>query len=315
MHFARLFVTLQSSMKIQDLLQLYAKSPQAGALAKVLEDSSVKSVFLQGLVASSAPVLFASVADRCRQTVLFVLQDADEAGYFYHDLTQMLGKERVFFFPSSYRRQVKYAQRDAANEILRTEVLGMLSSTVDNGELMAQSASPLYVVTHPEALSELVVSKQKLDERTIVLKKGQTTDVTELEHSLRELGFHEVDYVYEPGQFAVRGSIVDVYSYSSEYPFRIDFFGDDIDSIRTFEVQNQLSRDKRQQIEIVPELTTMGDERSALCARCHRPHLPRRVLVAGPDRAHGGSHRDGAACHDDADEEREHAGKWFSVYR
>ena len=250
-------------MKIQDLLTIYAKSPQAGALAKVLEDSSVKSVFLQGLVASSAPVLFASVADRCRQTVLFVLQDADEAGYFYHDLTQMLGKERVFFFPSSYRRQVKYAQRDAANEILRTEVLGMLSSTVDNGELMAQSASPLYVVTHPEALSELVVSKQKLDERTIVLKKGQTTDVTELEHSLRELGFHEVDYVYEPGQFAVRGSIVDVYSYSSEYPFRIDFFGDDIDSIRTFEVQNQLSRDKRQQIEIVPELATMSSEKTS----------------------------------------------------
>ena len=250
-------------MKIQDLLQLYAKSPQAGALAKALEDSSMKSVFLQGLVASSAPVLFASVADRCRQTVLFVLQDADEAGYFYHDLTQMLGQESVLFFPSSYRRQVKYAQRDAANEILRTEVLGMLSSTVDNGELMAQSASPLYVVTHPEALSELVVSKQKLDERTIVLKKGQTTDVTELEHSLRELGFHEVDYVYEPGQFAVRGSIVDVYSYSSEYPFRIDFFGDDIDSIRTFEVQNQLSRDKRQQIEIVPELTTMGSEKTS----------------------------------------------------
>ena len=214
-------------------------------MAKVLEDSSMKSVFLQGLVASSAPVLFASVADRCRQTVLFVLQDADEAGYFYHDLTQMLGKERVFFFPSSYRRQVKYAQRDAANEILRTEVLGMLSSTVDNGELTAQSASPLYVVTHPEALSELVVSKQKLDERTIVLKTGQTTDVTGLEQSLRELGFNEVDYVYEPGQFAVRGSIVDVYSYSSEYPFRIDFFGDEIDSIRTFEVQNQLNGGSR----------------------------------------------------------------------
>ena len=282
-------------MKIQDLLTIYAKSPQAGALAKVLEDSSVKSVFLQGLVASSAPVLFASVADRCRQTVLFVLQDADEAGYFYHDLTQMLGQESVLFFPSSYRRQVKYAQRDAANEILRTEVLGMLSSTVDNGELMAQSASPLYV----------------LDERTIVLKKGQTTDVTELEHSLRELGFHEVDYVYEPGQFAVRGSIVDVYSYSSEYPFRIDFFGDDIDSIRTFEVQNQLSRDKRQQIEIVPA----GDERPALCARCYRSHLPRWFLVAGADRAHGGCHGDGAARHDDADEEREHAGEWFAVYR
>ena len=257
MHFARLFVTLQSSMKIQDLLTIYAKSPQAGALAKVLEDSSVKSVFLQGLVASATPVLFASVAKLCPKTVLFVLQDADEAGYFYHDLTQMLGQESVLFFPSSYRRQVKYAQRDAANEILRTEVLGRLTSQP------ATLDSQLYIVTHPEALSELVVSKKKLNERTIVLKAGQTTDVTGLEQSLRELGFNEVDYVYEPGQFAVRGSIVDVYSYSSEYPFRIDFFGDEIDSIRTFEVQNQLSKERRQQVEIVPELATMSSEKTS----------------------------------------------------
>ena len=115
-------------MKIQDLLVLYGQSPQSKALAKVLEDKSATTVFLQGLVASAAPLLFASVAREAARPMLFVLNDADEAGYFYHDLTQMLGKERVFFFPSSFRRSVKYGQRDAANEILRTEVLSRLSA-------------------------------------------------------------------------------------------------------------------------------------------------------------------------------------------
>ena len=273
-------------MKIQDLLTIYAKSPQVGALAKVLEDSSVKSVFLQGLVASAGPVLFASVAAKCRKTVLFVLQDADEAGYFYHDLTQMMGQEQVLFFPSSYRRQVKYGQRDAANEILRTEVLGRLTSQPSTPDSQpstpdSQPSTPdsqLYIVTHPEALSELVISKQKLNERTIVLKTGQTTDVTGLEHALRELGFQEVDYVYEPGQFAVRGSIVDVYSYSSEYPFRIDFFGDEIDSIRTFDVQNQLSKERRQQVEIVPELATESSERTSFMS-----FLPKDTVLVMKD--------------------------------
>ena len=162
-----------------------------------------------------------------------------------------MGEGDVLFFPSSYRRAIKYAQRDAASEILRTEVLSRLSSL----------SSSLYVVTYPEAVAELVVSQQSLDARTLTLEQGQTVDVTEVEKSLREFGFREVDYVYEPGQFALRGSILDVYSYSCEYPYRVDFFGDDIDSIRTFEVEDQLSKDRRDRIEIVPELATeTGDK-------------------------------------------------------
>lgn len=145
----------------------------------------------------------------------FVLNDAEEAGYFYHDLTQIMGNTDVLFFPSSYRRQVKYGQRDPASEILRTEVLSRLSAPLEG--------HPLYVVTCPEALSELVVSRKKLDERTLLLRTGDTHDVIQLERTLRDFGFTEVDYVYEPGQFALRGSILDVFSYSSEYPFRIDF--------------------------------------------------------------------------------------------
>ena len=190
-------------------------------------------------------MFFGSMKTRLKRSVLFVLDDADEAGYFYHDLTQMLGQESVFFFPSSYRRAVKYGQRDAANEILRTEVLARLSA-----------GNPIFIVSYPDALAELVVSKQHLDEKILKLSVGQQIPQVDVVHQLRDFKLQEVDYVYEPGQFAVRGSIIDVYSYSCEFPFRIDFFGDEIDTIRTFSIEDQLSKDKRKSIEVVPELAT-----------------------------------------------------------
>ena len=236
-------------MIIQDLENLYAQLPQVSALAKELVKSSSTMIFLDGLVGSSAPMLFASLIKKCRPQVLFILQDAEEAGYFYHDLTQLLGDNDVLFFPSSYRRAIKYAQRDAASEILRTEVLARLTSGAAG-----------YIVTYPEALAEMVVSKKSFDARQLVLEKGQVIAVGEIEKTLHEFGFREVDYVYEPGQFALRGSILDVYSYSCEFPYRIDFFGDEIDSIRTFEVEDQLSKVQRDRIEVVPQLS-MTDEK------------------------------------------------------
>ena len=230
-------------MTLQDIAKLYGRSPQANALVDLLKKKSVHSLFLQGLVCSSASMFFGSMKARLKRSVLFVLDDADEAGYFYHDLTQMLGQESVFFFPSSYRRAVKYGQRDAANEILRTEVLARLSA-----------GNPIFIVSYPDALAELVVSKQHLDEKILKLSVGQQIPQVDVVHQLRDFKLQEVDYVYEPGQFAVRGSIIDVYSYSCEFPFRIDFFGDEIDTIRTFNIEDQLSKDKRESIEVVPEL-------------------------------------------------------------
>ena len=251
-------------MNIQELRKLYAQLPQVSALAKELgkgtgrrvqlrNESSVRTIFLEGLLGSSAPMVFGSMASNCKQSLLFILQDAEEAGYFYHDLTQLMGSRDVLFFPSSYRRAIKYAQRDAASEILRTEVLTRFTSP--------EGQSPVYVVSYPEAMAEMVVSKKSRDTRTLVLEKNQTIIVADIEKTLREFGFHEVDYVYEPGQFAVRGSILDVYSYSCEYPYRIDFFGDDIDSIRTFEVEDQLSKDTRDRVEIVPELAVVAEDK------------------------------------------------------
>ena len=246
------YLCIRFAMKIQELEQQYARLPQLKALASELGKSSGKTIFLEGLLASSAPMLFASLSAKCPRRMLFVLQDAEEAGYFYHDLTQLMGTSDVLFFPSSYRRAVKYAQRDPASEILRMEVLS---------RIMRKALSTLYVVSYPEALAELVVSKKNLDARTLVLEKDQTIAVTDIEKTLHEFGFHEVDYVYEPGQFALRGSILDVYSFSCEYPYRVDFFGDDIDSIRTFEVEDQLSREQCDHIEIVPELTLTAEDK------------------------------------------------------
>ena len=259
---------VNDEMNIQDLERLYAKLPQVSALAKEIEKSSVRAIFLEGLLGSSAPMLFASMVSKCKSRLLFVLQDAEEAGYFYHDLTQLLDSREVLFFPSSYRRAIKYAQRDAASEILRTEVMAKL----------AQQDELLYVVTYPEALAELVVSKKSLDSRTLVLEKDQTIDVTDVAKTLRDFGFREVDYVYEPGQFALRGSILDVYSFSCEYPYRIDFFGDDIDSIRTFEVEDQLSKDHRNRIEIVPELSVMTEDKVPFLS-----FVPKDVMLVTKD--------------------------------
>ncbi len=242
-------------MNIQEIRKIYAALPQCGAIAKALGDQTVRTIYLDGMMASAVTVLFSALTEKKTFTAVFILQEADEAGYFFHDLTQLLGTDDVLFFPSSYRRAVKYGQRDAANEILRTETLSRLSRQKTNPE------KSLFVVTCPEAVSELVVSQKRLDERTVSLATGQTSDLTAIGKRLRELGFKEVDYVYEPGQFAIRGSILDVYSYSSELPYRVDFFGDDIETIRTFDVQNQLSLDKKDSIEIVPELgKTVSDK-------------------------------------------------------
>jgi len=252
-------------MNIQDIQKLYGVLPQGNALIKTMEEKSVRTIFLQGLLASATPMFFASIVKRWQKTVLFVLNDNDEAGYFYNDLKTIAMPDNaneqtaeVLFFPSSYRRAVKYGQRDAGNEILRTEVLSHLS--VINEE-KTTSSLPLCIVTEPSALAELVVAKHKLDEHTLSISVGQTIDLTETEKTLRSYGFQQVDYVYEPGQFAVRGSILDVYSFSSELPYRIDFFGNDVDTIRTFEVETQLSKDKKEKVEVVPELATLSEEK------------------------------------------------------
>ena len=235
-------------MDISELQRIYAGHPNTAGLAALLEDSSVRTIFLGGLHASAAPLFISSFIRENKQTFVFILGDQEEAGYFYHDLTQVNGEENILFFPSSYRRAVKYGQKDAANEILRTEVLSRL-----------QKGDTLCIVTYPDALAEKVVSQEELTDKTLKLSVGEHVDTEFIAEVLTGYGFEHVDYVYEPGQYAVRGSIIDVFSFASEFPYRIDFFGDEVDSIRTFEVENQLSKEKKQSVAIVPELTKSTD--------------------------------------------------------
>ena len=178
-------------MDINELQHIYVAHPNNRALATKLEDPSVRTLFLAGMHASSAPLFFSAYLKESKQTTVFILNDLEEAGYFYHDLTQINGEEKVLFFPSSYRRAIKYGQKDAANEILRTEVLSRL-----------QKGDAISVVTYPDAIAEKV-------------EVGKHTEVDTIMDILADFGFERVDYVYEPGQYALRGSIVDVFSYAS----------------------------------------------------------------------------------------------------
>ncbi len=200
---------------------------------------------MDGFCGSSPSLFISSFLQESGQAFVFILNDLEEAGYFYHDLTQIDGDKQILFFPSSYKRAIKYGQKDAANEILRTEVLSRLQKTEE----------PVWIVTYPDALAEKVVSKKELSDKTLKLHTGEQVDTSFITDVLYSYGFERVDYVYEPGQYAVRGSIIDVFSFSSEYPFRIDFFGDEVESIRTFEVETQLSKERKESIAIVPELS------------------------------------------------------------
>lgn len=215
----------------------------------MLADKLVRTFCINGVVGSSVAMLFSEFPKR-KQPYLIIVNDIDEAGYMYHDLCQINGDEKVLIFPSGYKRDIKYGQIDAPSEILRTEVLNQWD---ENKELR-------WVVAYPEALAEKVVTKKNLKDTTIHLKVNESIDMIKLSQSLRGYGFCEVDYVYEPGQFAIRGSIFDVYSYSNELPYRIDFFGDDIESIRTFNVETQLSEEKKQDIYIINNVSLAQDD-------------------------------------------------------
>ena len=233
-------------MTITELKQRYTLHPNVSGALHLLADDQVQHLYLSGLNGSAAPLFASTLMGQIKAPMLFVLGDVEEAGYFYHDLVQLLDEERVMFFPSSFRRAIKYGQKDAANEILRTEVLSRIGK---------DQSSHCFVVTYPDALAEKVVSRGELKQKTLKIHEGERLDMAFVTEILRSQGFERVDYVYEPGQYALRGSIIDVFSFSSEYPFRIDFFGDEVESLRSFDVQSQLSRQRMTEVIIVPDLS------------------------------------------------------------
>ena len=232
-------------MEINELLNRFSLSNQIVAVDEWTKGKE-KKLNIKGVEGSLRALLFSCLYQKGQQRLFVVMNDSESAAYFYHDIIQLIGEQDVYFYPSSYKSSVKYDQQrqDAGNEILRTEVLNCLES----------QDSHFLIVSYPEALTELVVKTEVLKEKTFEVKVGESVDSSFMIQMLLEYGFSRVDFVYEPGQFSVRGSIIDIYSYSCEYPYRIDFFGDEVDSIRTFEVESQLSKEKKDKIAIVPNI-------------------------------------------------------------
>ncbi len=241
-------------MEIQELVKLYAAHPHLHALDSLLDEGSSRALFLKGLHGSASALVMATLYTTRKGCFVCVMNNLEEAGYFYHDLMQMTDGNGIYFFPSSYRRSIKYGHTDPANEILRTEVLSMLQ----------QPDASFIIVTYPDALAEKVVSGETLKENTLEIHTGEKLDNMFVSDVLDEYGFEHVDYVYDPGQYAIRGSILDVFSFSHEFPYRIDFFGNEVETIRTFDVETQLSKEKLDNIYIVPEISKSNRSNSSL---------------------------------------------------
>jgi transcription-repair coupling factor (superfamily II helicase) len=244
-----------TGLALSDLIELYSTHPSTALLKKQLTEESRTKMLCAGLTGSSGSVVAATVIQQVSGLHLFILPEKEESAYFYNDLVNLLGSDHVLFFPSSYKRSVHYNQIDNGNVILRTNVVNRLGSADEysNGKY-------LVVVTYAEGLAEKVITQAKLKKNTLQLVKGEKLSIEFIREMLEAYRFSEVDFVFEPGQYAVRGSLVDVFSFANPNPYRIDFFGDDVESIRTFDVETQLSQELHERISILPNVQEIKKE-------------------------------------------------------
>jgi transcription-repair coupling factor (superfamily II helicase) len=229
-------------MKKSELLNGYLKSVQD---KKILEQlSHHKSIHLNGLSGSSTSIIGATCFKEADYPFIFVLNDKEEAAYFHNDLEQLIPEKDLLFYPGSYRRPYQIEETDNANVLMRAEVLNRLSSR----------RKPSCIVTYPDAIFEKVITKKELTKNTLKLTVGEEIGIDFLNETLFEYGFEYADFVVEPGQFSIRGGIVDVFSFSSEHPYRIEFFGDEVESIRSFNINTQLSVLEVKKLNIIPNV-------------------------------------------------------------
>lgn len=233
-----------------DLKSVYRLHPHYQSFANIVSGKDDFTIKLTGLTGSSLSLFSSVILNEANKVHLFIMPDKEDASYFANDLLSLIPEYRVFLFPSSYKRPGQSDIVDRTGMIQRTEVLNQLNQLLP-GNLPV-------IISYPEAISEKVVSKSKLVQNTIKLKVGEKIDIEFLKETLREYEFERVDFVYEPGQYSVRGSIVDVFSFADEYPYRIDFFGDEVDTIRSFNIETQLSVNKIDSIQIVPDTQKFG---------------------------------------------------------
>ena len=223
---------------------LFRESSAQAALKTQLTEQSRDNCVVSGLVGSALSISIAELFKETALPFLLILNDKEQAAYHLNDLENILGDESVLFYPGSYRRPYQIEQTDNANVLLRSEVLNRINSR----------KKPALIVTYPEALFEKVVTKKELEKNTLKISVGENLSIDFVNEVLFEYNFKRVDFVTEPGEFSVRGGILDVFSFSNDEPYRIEFFGDEIDSIRTFDVETQLSLEQLKKVFVIPNV-------------------------------------------------------------
>lgn len=230
-------------MSKANVLNTYDNSPKVKQIADSLQTPEQK-IHLHGLVGSSLSLVIQSVFKKAERPLLLLLNDKEEAAYYLNDLEQFIGEQDVLFYPGSYRRPYQIEETDNANVLLRAEVLNRINSR----------KKPAVIVSYPEALFEKVVTKKELEKNTLKVAVGDKISIEFINEVLFEYEFKRVDFITEPGEFSVRGGIIDVFSFSNDNPYRIEFFGNEVDSIRTFDVETQLSIERQKKIAIIPNV-------------------------------------------------------------
>ncbi|CAL2080666.1 transcription-repair coupling factor [Tenacibaculum sp. 190524A05c] len=230
-------------MSKQTIVNYYQNATKVALVQQALQQD--KHHFqLSNLVGSSLSFVISETFKTADKPYLFICNDKEEAAYYLNDLEQLLGEKNVLFYPGSYRRPYQIEETDNANVLLRSEVLNRINSR----------KKPAIIVTYPTALFEKVVTKKELEKNTLKVTQGENLSLDFINEVLFEYNFNRVDFVTEPGEFSVRGGIVDVFSFSNDEPYRIEFFGDEVDSIRTFDVETQLSKEKFSKVSIMPNV-------------------------------------------------------------
>lgn len=224
-------------------LQRFKKLKGLDETANLLQQAEIR-IHWKGLIGSSKSIAVASVCEQVPGNQLFILEDKEAAAYFLNDLEQLYPENKhIYFYPASYRTPYQLEETDNANVVARAEVLEKVNTGKNT-----------WVVTYPQALFERVPTQKKLSENTMRVERGKTYSIDFFNEFLLEYGFERVDFVYEPGQFSIRGGIVDIFSFSNDQPFRVEFFGDEVDSIRTFDPVSQLSITTHTHFSVVPNV-------------------------------------------------------------
>ncbi|MDR9401122.1 MAG: transcription-repair coupling factor, partial [Psychroflexus sp.] len=231
-------------MSQQEIQGFYADHPHLTAISADLNDPQPHPYLLKGMIGSAQSLLISKLFENTDLPFLIIMEDKEQAAYHLNDLERLIGEKNVLFYPGSYRRPYQIEETDNANVLLRAEVLNRINSR--------KKAS--VILTYPEALSEKVITRKELNKSILELKVGQEIDSEFINEALFEYHFERVDFVTEPGEFSVRGGIIDVFSFSHDHPFRIEFFGDEVESLRTFDIESQLSVEKKKKISIMPNV-------------------------------------------------------------